>query len=123
MNGHAAATLLALAVVLVSCTETQDTSQVVQVAQTKQEVRQALGEPYEIKIIKKRAGPIWGPEEDFWDKIPNGTRLEAWRYRSEAGQLNLYFVAGQDRVAFRAFAPSGVVYESRPSSEKRNRGQ
>jgi hypothetical protein len=123
MNAQAATTVLALVVVLVSCTETQDILQVVQVGQSKQEIRQALGEPYEIKIIKKRAGPIWGPEEDFWDKIRDSTRLEVWRYKSEAGQLNLYFVAGDDHVTYRAFAPRGVVYESRPLSENGNRGQ
>lgn len=113
MNGHAVRLLLASVWMLISCTEEHDISQLAQIGQMKQAVRQALGEPYEIKIIKKLAGPMWGPEEDFWDKIPNGTRLEVWRYKSEAGHLNLYFAGDENRVSYRAFAPRGVVYESR----------
>lgn len=103
---------LLLAFSVMSCSEEQDTFQLVRAGQTKQAIKNILGEPYEIKITKKIAGPIWGPEEEFWDKIPNGSTLEVWRFRSNAGNLNLYFIGNKNHLAYKAFAPQGVVYES-----------
>ncbi len=84
----------------------------VQVGQTKEAIRKLLGEPYETRVIVKSSRPIWGPEEEFWDRIPEGTRLEVWRYRNKQGHLTLYFPADSDRLGYAARAPSGVVYES-----------
>lgn len=83
----------------------------IQIGQTKDEIRKTLGDPYEEKIFEKQTKPIWGPEEEFWDRIPNGTTLEVWRYTSGNGHLNLYFLYPSDRLAYKAFAPRGVVYE------------
>jgi len=97
----------------VACHEKQDNVRAVQVGQTKQEIKKRLGEPYEIKFIKKTAGPIWGPEEEFWDKIPNDTLLEVWSYKSDEGHLNLYYTGtNNNRLDYKAFAPIGVVYEA-----------
>ncbi len=98
---------------VISCNEELDISQLIQIGQTKQEIKKILGGPYEIKIIKKTRGNIWGPEEEFWDKIPNDNRLELWRYKSDAGNLNLYFIGdNNNHLDYKAFAPKGVVYES-----------
>jgi len=78
----------------------------------KEDVERVLGKPYEILTITKTKGPIWGPEEEFWDKIPNGTVMELWRYKDATGNLNLYFKAGDNRLDYKAFAPQGVVYEA-----------
>ncbi|NOX98444.1 MAG: hypothetical protein GXP30_01730 [Verrucomicrobia bacterium] len=84
----------------------------VQAGQTKEDVKRILGEPYEILAITKTKGPIWGPEEEFWDKIPNDTALTMWRYKNATGNLNLYFKEDEKRLFFKAFAPVGVVYEA-----------
>ena len=78
----------------------------------KEHIKERLGEPYETLTITKTKGPIWGPEEEFWDKIPNGTVLKMWRYKDATGNLNLYFKADEERLDYKAFAPEGVVYES-----------
>ena len=112
MNVKTIILLSVLAFSVISCNEEQDISQLVQIGQTRQEIKKILGDPYEIKIIKKTGGHIWGPEEEFWDKIPNDTKLEVWRYKSDAGNLNLYFTGKNNHLDYKAFAPKGVVYES-----------
>jgi len=103
----------AFALLIISCGEEQvDLFQSVQVGQSKEDITKALGKPYEILTITKTKGPIWGPEEEFWDKIPNGTELEVWRYKDTTGNLNLYFKGDKKRLDYKAFALEGVVYEA-----------
>jgi len=90
----------------------RDRSQLVQVGQTKSQITTILGDPDRKATVKKSGRPIWGPEEGFWDTIPDGTRLEVWIYRNDAGQLNLYFMNEHDRLDYKAFAPKGRVYEA-----------
>lgn len=78
--------------------------------QSKQEIKNLLGEPAEKKIIVKRNKYIWGPEEEFWDKIPMETILEVWGYEFSDGHLNLYFINKGDRLNYKAFSPQGVIY-------------
>ena len=84
----------------------------VEVGQTKEQITQQLGRPYQMEKLKKLSHYIWGPEEEFWDKIPEGMMLEVWRYISPEGRLNLYFMDGSDKLAYKAFAPKGRIYES-----------
>ena len=95
---------------LFSCVTQQDISQKVEIGQTKQAIKNILREPEKVKNFKKLGGPIFGPEEEFWDKIQNGTNLEVWNYQSNEGSLNLYFLDGEDVLSYKAFAPKGVVY-------------
>lgn len=78
--------------------------------QSKQTLIELLGKPLEKKITTKSNTFIWGPEEDFWDKIPMGTRLEVWKYKFSDGLLNLYFLNEGDQSDYKAFAPKGVIY-------------
>ena len=112
MNVKAIMFLSILVFALLAHAEEQDISQLVRVGQTKEQIKNILGDPYEKKIIKKSREPIWGPEEEFWDKIPDGIKLEVWRYKNDAGNLNLYFTDNNNHLAYKAFAPKGVVYES-----------
>ena len=89
-----------------------DISNLVQVGQTKKHIQENLGEPYKIKFIKRHSGPIWGPEEEFWNDIPLGTNLEVWQYKIASGHLNLYFINTSTTLSYIAFSPKGVVYES-----------
>ena len=101
-----------LVIFLTSCKEDQINYQQLQIGQTKQEIKILLGTPYEIASIIKTKGHIWGPEEEFWSKIQNGTKLEVWSYKNDTGHLNLYFTSDNNHLAYKAFAPKGVVYES-----------
>lgn len=78
--------------------------------QSKPEITALLGEPSEKKMIAKTNKYIWGPEEEFWGKIPMGTRLEVWKYKFPDGLLNLYFMDEGEHLEYKAFAPKGVVY-------------
>ncbi len=78
--------------------------------QSKQALLKLFGDPYEKKIVIKSQRFIWGPEEDFWDKIPMATRLERWSYNISDGHLNLYFLEEGGTLDYIAFAPKGVVY-------------
>ncbi|MBI4698105.1 MAG: hypothetical protein HY758_04155 [Nitrospirae bacterium] len=78
--------------------------------QSKQATIELLGEPVLKTTFIKRNKNIWGPEEEFWDKIPLETKLEVWKYEFSDGNLNLYFVNGEESLGYKAFAPKGVVY-------------
>jgi len=78
--------------------------------QTKQAIIELLREPLETINIAKSNKYIWGPEEEFWDDIPMGTRLEVWKYKFPDGHLSLYFINGGEHLNYKAFAPKGVVY-------------
>lgn len=78
--------------------------------QSKQTIIELIGTPLEKKIIAKNNSFIWGPEEEFWDNIPEGTRLEVWKYKFSDGLLNLYFLNDKDQLDYKAFAPKGVIY-------------
>lgn len=82
------------------------------VGQSKQTIIELIGDPDETKNTRKNEKYIWGPEEEFWDEIPIGSRLEIWGYDFTDGHLNLYFVNGSDSLTYKAFAPQGVVYEA-----------
>ena len=78
--------------------------------QSKQAIVKLLGEPIEKKFVVKNKKFIWGSEEEFWDDIPMGARLEVWKYEFSDGNLNLYFVDYGEHLDYKAFAPKGVVY-------------
>jgi hypothetical protein len=84
----------------------------VEVGQSKEEIQLELGSPDEINTYLKASEHIWGPDESFWSEIPMGTTIEVWRYQGESGQLNLYFLRDRSSLSYKAFAPTGVVYES-----------
>lgn len=78
--------------------------------QTRQTIIRLIGNPQEKRMATKRSKNVWGPEEEFWDRIPMGAHLEIWQYQFSDGRLTLYFVDGSDTLDFKAFHPDGVVY-------------
>lgn len=84
----------------------------IEMGESKQKILQSVGNPYKIQNRIKSEKYIWGPEEEFWDKIPIGAQLEIWKYNFPEGHLNLYFVNGSEELNYQAFAPKGVVYET-----------
>jgi hypothetical protein len=112
MNAGTVTCLLMLVFALPAGAADEDRSQLVQVGQTRSQITTILGNPDRKETVKKSGRPIWGPEEAFWDEIPDGTQLEVWTYTNDAGQLNLYFMQAHDRLDYKAFAPKGRVYEA-----------
>lgn len=81
------------------------------------------GEPERTSRLRKLDARVWGPIENFWHRVPPGSVVEIWHYRSTArweagsgrrtpGTTELYFVDGSPVVSGLGFAPEGVVYES-----------
>jgi hypothetical protein len=93
-----------------SCATQPNFFEKVKVGQNKQTIKEFFGELVKIKKFPKPVGPIFGPEEEFWDQIQNGAPLEVWNYQSKEGNLNLYFLNGEESLSYKAFAPRGVVY-------------
>lgn len=103
--------VLFVAIITVGCNESSQMARQVEIGYTKLEVTKILGTPDESSRFQKTEEHVWGPEESFWYDIPMGTRIEVWRYKSEGGLLNLYFLDNDAVVSYKAFAPEGVVYE------------
>jgi hypothetical protein len=81
------------------------------------------GEPERKTQLRKVDDRIWGPIEEFWPRVPVGSSVEVWQYRTTAeleagssrrtpGTTEIYFVDGSEQVSGLGFAPEGVVYES-----------
>lgn len=85
------------------------------------ELVRRFGEPLATQELRKTDAPVWGPIESFWSRVPDGSTVEIWSYRStqaaaagrrEPGTTELYFVDGADTVQGMGFAPEGAVYEA-----------
>lgn len=69
-----------------------------------------FGEPESRRSLVKSQEHVWGPIEDFWSSLPDGARVEIWRYPAAGGTVELYFVDGSPRVQGTGFAPEGAVF-------------
>ena len=107
-----AITIVLILSLFFSYAESREIDELVEIGQSKEEIKVAIGSPDEIKIYEKQNDHIWGPEEAFRSEIPKGTKLEVWKYRRTSGHLNLYFTNDSDTLSYEAFAPEGAVYES-----------
>jgi hypothetical protein len=81
---------------------------------TRGEVAESFGSPARKQSYLKTEGPMWGPIEDFWAKVPAGSSVEVWAYPAVGGTLELYFVDESERVVGMGFAPEGAVFEAEP---------
>lgn len=82
------------------------------VGATRSEVLEAFGAPSRTQSLRKVDAAIWGPIEDFWPRVPDGSRVDVWTYRVDGGDLELYFIDGSERVQGLGFAPEGAVFEA-----------
>lgn len=82
-----------------------------------------FGEPDRKSELLKKDDRIWGAIETFWPRVPNGSAVEIWHYRSTAewqansgqrthGTTEIYFVDQSEVISGLGFAPEGVVYEA-----------
>ncbi len=95
------------------------------VGMTRADISAQYGEPDRTQTLSKSSDAIWGPSEDFWSKVPPGTTVEIWAFRSrltteshegrseQAGQSELYFVNDSPTVDGIGFYIEGAVYEGR----------
>jgi len=88
-------------------------------------ILERYGEPDRTSQLLKQDERIWGPIEDFWSRVPHGSTVEIWHFRSTAereadrgrrtpGTTEIYFVDHSPVISGLGFAPDGVVYESQP---------
>jgi len=68
------------------------------------------GQASEISNEIKSSGNIWGPEESFWHKIPQGAKLEIWHYKDNQATLNLYFINDSEILEYKAIHHQDIVY-------------
>jgi len=107
---------LAFFVCLCACSEEinidDDIQQLPQVdiGLTKTQIVALHGQATEITNEIKTAGPIWGPEEEFWHKIPANAKLEIWRYKSKRAALDLYFINGSETLEYKAVHHQDIIY-------------
>lgn len=83
----------------------------ISVGMSREAVEHALGEPSETQLLIKRTESIWGPQEDWWNRVAMGDTLRTWSYEiPDEGSFSVYFKGDSDTVSFTAFMPHGVVY-------------
>ena len=101
-----------LTLTFIFCLSKNKSSDSLQVGMTKDEIRQLLSKPDKVDLIEKNSEIIWGAEEAFWDELAMGTKLEIWIYTLKIDELRLYFIDGNDSLAYKIVAPIDAVYES-----------
>ena len=90
-------------------------------------IQERFGEPLRSREMRKTSEGVWGPIEDFWSRVPLGSTVEIWSYRTthewmagsdedEPGVTELYFVDASRTVSGLGFAPDGVVYAAAPAA-------
>jgi hypothetical protein len=97
---------------LIFCNHPKNIGDLIQENDTKQVIRQQIGEPVDITIIEKTTEIIWGPEEAFWSQINLGEQVEVWSYELGQAQLKLYFRENSDSLFYKTVVDPEAVYES-----------
>ncbi len=115
---------LILIVFIASCTDTTPLHSEFHIGTSREDIISRYGVPTRIQTFTKQGQAIWGPIEDYWDKVPQGSTVEIWAYRSkinlegtdesyaETGETELYFVDSSNTVNAIGFHLDGAVYES-----------
>ncbi|MBI4537620.1 MAG: hypothetical protein HY712_06655 [candidate division NC10 bacterium] len=83
---------------------------------TRQEVRDALGEPDEKLEFVMPDGPFFGPQEALSGLVPSGSLVEEWRYELNADVRYVWFYGdtaaggGGRRLIATTTVPKDAVY-------------
>ncbi len=111
-------------VFIASCADTTPLHSEFDIGASREEITSRYGVPTRIQTFTKQGQAIWGPIEDYWDQVPQGSTVEIWAYRSkinlegadesyaETGETELYFVNSSNTVNAIGFHLDGAVYES-----------
>ena len=97
---------------LIFCHHPKNIGDLIQENDTKQVIRQQIGEPVDITIIEKTTEIIWGPEEAFWSQLKLEEQVEVWSYQLGKDQLKLYFRENSDSLLYKTVVDPDAVYES-----------
>jgi len=91
-----------------------------QTGMARTDILSRFGPPDAEQTLVKTSPAIFGPIEDFWSDLADGSKVEIWSYRSTwrgydsqestLGSSELYFVNDSQSVDGIGFAPEGVVY-------------
>jgi hypothetical protein len=100
---------LAFAFLSLACTTQPDVTQF-KAGMARTAIVEQFGEPASKQTLVKTSLHIFGPIEDFWSSLPDQARVEIWSYRTQGGNVELYFVNGAEIASGRSFAPTGIVY-------------
>jgi hypothetical protein len=100
---------LALLTFTLACSTPPDEAQF-KAGMARSEIIEQFGEPANKEIMVKTSPHMLGPIEDFWSSLPDQTRVEIWSYPAEGGNVELYFVNGEEIPSGRGFALTGVDY-------------
>jgi hypothetical protein len=116
---------LVLVLLAVACTpsEPKRLHSDFRIGMAKETVLEQFGPPDAERRLTRDSEAIWGPIEDFWSKVPDGSVIEIWSYKTRARLMNgssdlspgtteLYFVDDSATVDGIGFAPEGAVYEA-----------
>ena len=108
---------------LVSCTgESRPSHSDFNIGMNRADLRATFGEPSNSQSMTKTTSHIFGPIEDFWYKVPDGSKIEIWSYDSyafsysegreyrQAGQTELYFLNDSELVDGIGFHDEDAVY-------------
>jgi len=109
--------LLALSALLVAgCQGNQNALVEPEVGLTRQEVKDALGEPDATQEFVMPDGSFFGPQEKLDGLVPAGSTVEEWRYELGDDVMYVWFYgdsgAGSDgsKVIATAIVPKDAVY-------------
>ncbi len=113
-----------LIVSIASCADATPMHSEFHIGTSREEITSRYGVPARIQTFTKQRQAIWGPIEDYWDQVQQGSTVEIWAYRSkinlegavesyaESGETELYFVDSSNTVNAIGFHLEGAVYES-----------
>ena len=87
-----------------------DASSKIPVGITKDQVAKRLGAPSAKQDWTKKAEPIFGVIETWWDQLKDGDRIEIWDYVQDKGTFSVYFLNGGEKVWHTSFVRKGVVF-------------
>lgn len=116
-----------LIVFIVSCADRTPLHSEFYIGTSRDEITSRFGTPTRIQTFTKQGHAIWGPIEDYWDRVPQGSSVEIWSYRSklnlegadesyvQTGETELYFVDSSNTVNAIGFHFDGAVYEGNNS--------
>ena len=115
--------LIFVSLILLSCSDTLPEHSKFLVGMSRDVIIEKFGEPQRILVMTKSSEHVWGPIEDYWDKVPMGAKVEILAYDStinvqsqdnnyrQEGQTELYFVNDSKEVNGIGFYIKGAVYE------------
>ena len=75
---------------------------------TKSEVLTQVGHPVAKQSFIKAGSPA--VDNQYWQTIPDGVRVEVWEYRDHFGRHLLYFTNDSDSVAGVSFLSNGQPF-------------